>query len=77
MKEYSFVNAIKEVIEECKQTGRGKNIKTDSKSNITLWLESEWTEYDESHDVIELFICYVDTGRIAYSTYIMETLAEK
>jgi len=76
--EYDFIKAIEEVIENCKVFGNGRVQRKDDKGNITLWLETEWVEHpDGVHDVVELYICYSDTGRIAYSRHIEETMTEK
>jgi hypothetical protein len=74
---YDFVKAVGEVIEDCVSGGRGILQRKDERGNITLWLEAEWVEYDKTHDVVELFVCYSDTGRIAYSRIIEETMVEK
>lgn len=76
--EYDFIKAVEEVIENCKTSGSGRVQRKDDNGNITLWLEAEWVEHpDGKHDVIELCICYSDTGRVAYSRYIEETKTEK
>ena len=72
--EYDFVEAIKETIENCKVSGYSIVQRKDTNGNITLWLEAEWVKYDNKHNVIELYICFSDTGKVAYSKYIMETL---
>lgn len=78
MMEYDFIKAIEEVIENCRVFGSGRVQRKDDNGNITLWLESEWVEHpDGKHDVIELYICYSDTGRIAYGRYIEETMIER
>lgn len=75
---YGFTQAIEQAIQECKDFGRGRIQQKDENGNITLWLEAEWVDHpDGEHDVIELFICYSDTGRVAYSRYIEETKTEK
>lgn len=76
--EYDFIKAAQEVIEECKVHGKGKIQREDAYGHIVLWLEAEWvTHWNGTHEVIELLFCYSDTGRVAYSTYIMETMREK
>lgn len=68
---YDIVKAIEEVIEECKAGGRGRLQRKDDRGNVTLWLEAEWVEHwDGTHDIIELYFCYNDTGNVAYSKYI-------
>ncbi len=75
---YDLVKAIEEVIENCKAYGSGRLQRKDEYGNITLWLETEWVEHpDGVHDVIELYICYSDTGKIAYSQYIKETMIKR
>ena len=76
--EYDFIKAVQEVIEECKINGNGKIQRKDKDGKVIIWLEAEWvTHWNGTHEVIELLVCYSDTGRIAYSTYIMETMKEK
>lgn len=76
--EYDFIKAVEEVIENCKMFGSGRVQRKDDDENITLWLEAEWVEHpDGKHDIIELYICYSDTERIAYSKHIEETKIEK
>ena len=75
--EYNFIKAIEEVIENCKVYGSGKVQRKNKDGNITLWLEAEWVEHPNgTHNVIELYICYSDTGNVAYSRYIEETMTE-
>lgn len=75
---YDFAKAVEEVITECKETGYGRVLRKDKDGYVTLWLEAEWVAYcDGLHDIVILHICYSDTGRIAYSHYIEETLIEK
>jgi len=80
--EYDFIKAIEEVIEDCCKTfGSGRVVRVqrkDKNGNITLWLEAEWVEHPNgTHDVIELYICYNDTGNVVYSRYIEETMTKK
>ena len=76
--EYDFIKAIEEVIEKCKSFGSGRVQRKDERGNVTLWLEAGWTEHPNgTHDVIELDVCYSDTGRVAYSRYIEETMTER
>lgn len=76
--EYDFIKVVEEVIENCRVSGSGRVQRKDKDGNITLWLEAEWVEHpDGEHDVIELYICYNDTGIITYSRYIEETMIEK
>jgi hypothetical protein len=74
---YDFTKAIEEVIENCKAFGSARLQRKNERGENTLWLEAEWVEYDDTHDAIELFICYVDTGRTAYSRIIEETITER
>lgn len=75
---YEFTKAVEEVISDCVAFGRGKVQRVDSNGNVTLWLEAEWVEHpDGVNDVVELYICYSDTGRVVYSTLIEETKTEK
>lgn len=72
--EYDFLKAVEEVIEECKSLGTGKVQRKDDCGNVTLWLEAKWVHLpDNKHKIVELCICYSDTGRVAYSRYINET----
>ena len=75
---YDMAKAIEEVINNCKAYGSSRVQRKDANGNITLWLEAEWIEHSDGiHDVIELYICYSDTGRIAYSKCIEETMIER
>lgn len=75
--EYDFIKAIEETVENCKVFGSSRVQRKDENGNIILWLEAEWVRHpDDKHDVIELYICYSDTGRVAYSRYIDETMVE-
>lgn len=72
--EYDFVSAIKEAIDECVRTGNHSTVqRTDASGDITIWVEAAWTEVLGGFEVVELFICYSDTGRVAYSRLINET----
>lgn len=72
--ECDFVSAIKEAISECVRTGNHSTVqRTDERGDITTWVEAAWTEVLGGFEVVELFICYVDTGRVAYSKLIHET----
>lgn len=76
--EYDLTKAIDEVIQECLTGGRGRLQRKDSKGNVTLWLEAEWVEHPNgTHDIIELYFCCSDTGNVAYSKYIEETITER
>lgn len=75
---YDYVNAVEEVIDMCLKEGRGTVKRVDSFGDVALWLEAEWVALNDSpYEVIELMICYSDTGRAAYSRYIEETKREK
>lgn len=75
---YEFTKAVEEVINDCVTFGKGRVQRVDGKGNITLWLEAEWVEHpDGVNDVVELYVCYNDTGRVAYGTLIEETKTEK
>ena len=75
--EYDFIKAIEEVIEKCRVFGSGRVQRKKENGEVTLWLEAEWVRHpDDKHDVIELYICYSDTGRVSYSRYIEETMTE-
>lgn len=74
---YDMTNAIEEVIKMCLENGNGKVQRKDERGDIILWLESEWIEYDDTHDVIIVYFCYSDTGRIAYSNIVRETITDK
>lgn len=75
---YLFTQAIEECIQDCIDTGGGEIKKGSDNCGVPLvWVSSEWTEYDSEHDVILLHIRFVNTGIIACSTVIMETLTEK
>lgn len=76
--EYEFISAIQECIEDCKANGTGRVQKFDERGICNLWLDSEWVDYEDGiHDVIALYFCYSDTGRIAYQKWIEETKIEK
>ena len=73
-----FTQAIEECIKDCIDTGDGEIKRgSDNCGDPLVWVSSEWIEYDSEHDVVLLHVRFVDTGRIAYSTVIMETLTEK
>lgn len=75
---YDMAKAVKEVIENCRVFGSGRVQRKDENGNIILWVEAEWVEHSDGiHDVIELYICYSDTGKIAYSKCIEETMIER
>ena len=74
---YELINAIEECINYCKNNCGGARVRRfDENNNCTLWLEADWVELEEDQDtyVIELYFCYSDTGRIAYSQKIYETI---
>ena len=72
--QYDFTAAVEEVIEDCRKKGAFSKVqRIDEKGNITLWLEADWKRLPGDMEVIELFVCYTDTGRVAYSTFIEET----
>jgi len=76
--EYDLTNAIKEVIEECKRHGKGYIKRKDENGYVTLWLEAEWVNHWNGKDkIIEIMFCYSDTGNVAYSRYIDETITKK
>lgn len=78
IKQYDYLNAVKEVISQCDAKGRGIVKRRDTNGSVTLWLEAEWvTLGDGTNEVIELMMCYSDTGKIAYSSYIEETKRKK
>ena len=74
---YDFIRAIQEAIEQCKDWGYGRVKRYDANGNVKVWIEAEWVDYDYAHDIIEVHICYSDTGAIAYSNYIEETITCK
>ena len=75
---YDMAKAIEEVIDNCREFGSSRVQRKDDNGNIILWLEAEWVEHSDGiHDVIELYICYSDTGNIAYSKCIEETMIER
>ena len=72
---YDFTKAVEEVIAQCKTIGKGKVVRIDQNGRNTLWLEAEWVPHpDGIHKVVELEICYSDTGRVAYGNIIEETM---
>lgn len=75
---YELVNAIEECINNCRDSKEKACIQRfDETNNCTLWLEAEWVLLsDDNQDiyVVELYFCYCDTGRIAYTQRIYETI---
>ncbi len=71
---YDFTKAVEEVINECVRTGAHSVVqRTDESGDVTIWVEAAWCEVLGGFEVVELFICYIDTGRVAYSKLINET----
>lgn len=75
---YDFVKAVEEVVAECVRSGAYSQVqRIDDKGHVTIWLEADWRNIGDDTEVVELFICFTDTGRIAYSTFIPETKRRK
>lgn len=71
---FDFTVAVEEVIEECRRTGAYSKVQRfDGSGEVILWLEANWTQLPDDMEVVELYICYSDTGRVAYSKLINET----
>lgn len=76
--EYDFVSALKEVIDECVRTGAYSKVqRTDKKGNVTCWLEAEWVDTEDGFEVVQVYFCFTDTGRVAYGSFINETKRKK
>ena len=76
--EYDFVSALKEVIDECVRTGVYSKVqRTDEKGDVTLWLEAEWVDIEDGFEVVQVYFCFTDTGRVAYGSFINETKRKK
>ena len=75
--EYELLNVINQVIKECEERGCSEiQFGKDACGDPDYWLSAEYVYYDSQHDIIELSIHYRDTGRVAYSIYIKETIKE-
>lgn len=76
--EYDFVSALKEVIDECVRTGAYSKVQhTDERGDVTLWLEAEWVDIEDAFEVVQVYFCFIDTGRVAYGSFINETKRKK
>ena len=75
---YAFTNAIEEVIDECVRTGAYSKVqRTDERGNVTCWLEAEWVDTEDGFEVVQVYFCFTDTGRVAYGSFINETKRKK
>lgn len=75
---YSLVESIKKVIEECKIHGNAElKHGQDHCGDPEIWLSASYREYDDTHDVIVVYFHYTDTGRIIHGTQIKETIRKR
>lgn len=78
MENLELCEAIKEVVNNVLDSGGYQRVRKYNNDGICyLWLEAEWNEYDETRDIIIVYVCYTDTGRTLAHIPIMETITDR
>lgn len=78
MENLELCEAIKEVVNNVLDAGGYQRVrKFDENNKCYLWLEAEWDVYDDTRDIIMVYVCYTDTGRVIAHIPIMETITNR